>query len=143
MTLTLVSGDPLQTRAQMLAFGYNVRGRSEVDPLHTVLQFRHPAAFAAFGKQARAGRIKPGMLWVWRESVPYLGFLVIRESSVGPVRLRHVQTVALTLARDYRLEGYTSVAIGGLCAPAELPPLVEVLRYWLEPSALAVEVYLE
>ncbi|MCA9908191.1 MAG: hypothetical protein KC519_06040, partial [Anaerolineae bacterium] len=105
MTVEIVSGDPLQTQAQVLAFGYNARGRSEVNPLQATLQYRYPAAFAAYGKQCRAGRITPGTLWIWREAQPWLGFMIVRESSVGPTRLRFVQQIALTLARDYQLDG--------------------------------------
>ncbi len=141
MTFTRVSGDPLSTSAQVLAFGYNARGRAEVQPLQMALMQRYPAAFSAFGKACRAGRITPGMLWLWRESVPWLGFLVIRESSVGPARTRHAQNVALRLARDYRLEGITSVALAGLCTPEELPPIADAMAYWLARVELEVLLY--
>jgi hypothetical protein len=141
MPLTFMTGDPLQTDAQVLAFGYNARGKHEVDPLHTTLQYRYPAAFAVFGKQARGGRISAGQLWIWRESAPYLGFMVVRESSVGATRVRYVQAAALTLARDYALEGIRSVAIAGLCSAAEFPSVAEVLRSWLAGSKLDVRVY--
>jgi hypothetical protein len=137
----VVSGSPWETTAQVLAFGYNARGRTEVAPLQTTLQYRHPAAFAAFGKQARAGRIPPGSLWVWREAQPYLGFLVVRETAVGATRLRYVQAAALTLARDYALEGFTSLAIASLCPPGELPPIREALAYWLDPGRLDVTLF--
>lgn len=139
--LSISHDDPLSTPAQMLAFGYNARGRVEVSALQTLLQYRYPAAFAAFGKQCRADRIHAGMLWVWREAQPYLGFMVVRESPVGPTRLRHVQQIALTLARDYRLEGLRSVAIAGLCSTDELPPLQAVLSEWFAASALEVTLY--
>lgn len=141
MSFVHVTGDPLATTAQVLAFGYNARGRAEVTPLQMALMQRHPAAFAAFGKACRAGRIAPGMLWLWRESVPWLGFLVIRESSVGPARVRHAQNAALRLARDYKLEGITSVALAGLCTPQELPPIAEAMAYWLAGLELRVEMY--
>lgn len=141
MSFQMVSGDPLQTQAQMLAFGYNARGRSEVNPLQATLQYRYPAAFAAYGKQCRAGRMALGTLWIWREAQPWLGFMIVRESSVGPTRLRFVQHIALTLTRDFQLEGIKSVAIAGLCTRSELPPIRDVLARWLESGSLPVVMY--
>lgn len=141
MTFSYTSGDPLATSAQVLAFGYNARGRAEVQPLQMALMQRQPAAFAAYGKACRAGRITPGMVWLWRESLPWLGFIVLRESSVGPARVRHAQHAALRLARDYRLEGITSVALAGLCTPQELPPIAEAMAYWLARVELEVNLY--
>ncbi|MBE0688733.1 MAG: hypothetical protein IH587_01255, partial [Anaerolineae bacterium] len=103
--------------------------------------YRYPAAFAAFGKQGRAGRIAPGTLWIWREALPHLGFMVVRESPVGSTRLRFVQHVALTLTRDFQLEGIKSVAIAGLCTPSELAPIRDVLAHWLERISLPVVMY--
>jgi len=141
MSFQMISGDPLQTQAQMLAFGYNARGRAEVNSLQITLQYRYPAAFATFGKQARAGRITPGTFWIWREAQPYLVFMIVRESPVGPTRLRFVQHIALTLARDFQLEGIKSVAIAGLCTPSELPPIRDLLTHWFESSSLPVVMY--
>jgi hypothetical protein len=141
MTLHLVSGDPLLTRAQVLAFGVNVLGRAEIGPLETQLFTRFPTAFAAYRKQCRSGRIVLGGYWTWRESRLFLNFLVIRESPVGATRLRFVQSALMKLARDYRLEGFTSVAIAPLGTHAEWPEIIPILRYWLEPIALPVIVY--
>lgn len=141
MTVEIVSGDPLQTQAQVLAFGYNAHSRSEVNPLQATLQYRYPAAFAAFGKQCRAGRIAPGTLWIWREAQPWLGFMIVRESSVGPTRLRFVQQIALTLARDYQLDGIRSVAIASLCTPDERAGVHEILMQWLGKINLQVTLY--
>src|SRR5688572_5602376 len=109
--ITYVSGDPLLTDAQTLAFGYNARGRPEVTPLHTVLLDKFPPAFASFARQCRAGRVKPGQFWLWTESQPRLLFLAVRESPVGMTRIRYVESVALTLARDYPLYNLTSLAL--------------------------------
>jgi hypothetical protein len=141
MTFARITGDPLATTAQVLAFGFNAQGRVEVAPLQMALLQHSPAAFAAFGKQCRAGRIRAGMLWLWRESRPMLGFIVIRESPMGASRVRHAQNAALHLARTYRLEGITSVALAGLCTPEELPPIVEAMAYWLAGSALEIALY--
>src|SRR5215213_4952201 len=139
--ITYTSGDPLLTQAQTLAFGYNAKGRSEMTPLATALLYQNPAAFATFGKQCRNERLKPGQMWAWRESRPYLLFLVVRESSVGMTRLRFVEAVAMTLARDYKLYGINSLAIAPLGTDGEWPMLKDVLHRWLSPSKLSVVVY--
>ncbi|MBC8172018.1 MAG: hypothetical protein H7X77_10110, partial [Anaerolineae bacterium] len=98
MPLTYTSGDPLHTTAQTLAFGHNARGRSELGVLATALMQQHPAAFAAYTRQCRNNRLKPGMIWVWRESKPWLMFMVVRDSAVGATRLRYVQAAVVNLA---------------------------------------------
>jgi hypothetical protein len=141
MSLTTLTGDPLLTDAQTLAFGYNARGRSEVGAFETRLVYQYPAAFATYNKQCRQGKIRPGGLWVWRESKPHLAFLVVRESSVGMTRARFVEAVALTLARDYRLEGITSLAIAPTGTSGEWPLLMHIFARWLGASALPVTLY--
>ena len=141
MSLTYTQGDPLRTPLPALAFDTNALGRVEVTPLHTALLDRYPAAFASFGKAARSGRLKAGQIWLWRESTPHLCFLIVRESPVGSTRVRYVDSAALTLARDYRLYGLSSLAIAPLGTTAEWPSLREVLARWLGPSSLPVRVY--
>jgi hypothetical protein len=121
--LTILSGDPLLTHAQTLAFGTNARGRGETEALHTSLAYRYPAAFAAYGKQARAGRVKPGQFWIWRESRPNRLFMAVRDTPFSITRVRYVETVALTLARDYQLHTVDSLAIAPLGLPHEWPIL--------------------
>lgn len=141
MPITYVAGDPLLTGAQVLAFGHNARGRAELGALETELLQRYPAAFAAYGKQCRSGRIKAGQLWLWRESQPVLGFMVVRESSVGATRVRFVEAVALNLARDYAREGIQSIAIAPPGSREEWPNLKPVLEHWLGRAALPCYVY--
>lgn len=141
MPVTYVSGDPLLTQAQLLAFGCNARGRAEVDALQTLLLNRHPAAFATFHKQCRSERIKAGSLWIWRQSRPMLGFMVVRDAPMGATRLRYVETIVLTLARDFRLDGVTSLAIAPLGDPGEWPILQPVIQHWLGPSSLPCVIY--
>ena len=45
MPVSYVSGDPLLTCAQVLAFGHNARGRTEPGEFDTALMSRCPAAF--------------------------------------------------------------------------------------------------
>lgn len=141
MPITYVSGDPLLTRAQTLAFGHNAKGRSELGALETVLLNRYPPAFATYGKNSRSGRIKPGTFWMWREAQPQLMFLVIRETAVGATRVRFVESVMMTLARDYRLHNLTSVAIAPLANSQEWTALKPVVDYWLRTCPLNVVIY--
>ncbi len=141
MPITYVNGDPLLTRSQMLAFGYNAQGRTEVGPLATELLNRYPAAFATYSKQCRSQRIKAGQLWTWYETQPQLGFLVVRESSVGATRLRYVDGLALQLARDYQRNNIQSIAIAPLGDQAEWPPIKQILERWLQPVALPCTIY--
>jgi hypothetical protein len=141
MTLIPVSGDPLLTRAQYLAFGANIQGRPETTPLETRLMDAYPAAFAAYRKQCQHTRIKTGAYWAWRETQPPLLFFAVRESPVGATRLRYVQAVALDLARSYRLEGMTSLALAPLGSAYEWPEIKLVLARWLDPIDLPVYLY--
>lgn len=141
MPLFYVSGDPLHTQAHVLAFGYNARGRTELGTFETQLSNRYPAAFSAYRKQCDAQRLKPGDYWVWRESKPALAFLVVRESSVGATRLRYVQSAAMNLGRDYRLEGFKSLAIAPLGSEHEWPEIKLVLQTWFGMAALPVVIY--
>jgi hypothetical protein len=70
-----------------------------------------------------------------------LGFMVVRESSVGATRLRHVQAVMLTLARDFRREGITNLAIAPLGNHYEWPEIKLVIDTWLGDLPLPVVVY--
>lgn len=141
--LTFVKGDPLLTRARLLAFGHNERGRTESGDLETQLHTHYPAAFASYSRQCHGGRIKAGTMWTWRESQPALGFMVVRASPVGATRLRYVENIALTLARDYRTEGITSIAIARLGDALEWPHIKPVLVQWLANIALDCTVYEE
>lgn len=141
MPLRFVSGDPFLSQAQVLAFGFNILGRAEVDPFHTNLIQRYPAAFASYGRQCRQQRIHTGQFWLWRENRPMLGFMVVRASPVGATRIRYVESIALSLARDYRREGIASMAIAPLGTALEWPALKPVLERWLDRSNLDCVVY--
>ncbi len=141
MPLTYLSGDPLLTHQQFLAFGMNAAGRTETTPLATALLTRYPAAFASYGKLCHQGRIAPGALWFWRETQPALAFMVVRETPVGATRLRFVEAAIMTLARDYRRESIRSVAIAPLGADHEIPATKQVIDHWLGASALPVIAY--
>ena len=141
MPLEWLQGDPLTTTAQTLAFGWNARGRIEVGTLETRLYTAYPTAFAAFGKAARAGRLKAGTVWVWSETRPRLAFLVVRESSVGSTRERYLHAAFLALARDYHLYGIESLALSPLVTAAEWSAFQTVLTYWFGRGKLPVSAY--
>lgn len=141
MPIQYVSGDPLLTPSQTLAFGYNARARSEVTPLAEELHRRYPAAFSSFRKQARSERIAVGDLWLWRESQPRLAFMVVRETSVGATRPRFVDAVALRIFRDYYLEGISSLAIAPLGRDHEANSIHEALELLLGKCALPITIY--
>lgn len=141
MPLVYVSGDPLLTRAQALAFGHNAAGRTELGAFETQLLAQSPAAFSAYRKRCQAGRIRAGDFWLWRETRPHLAFMVVRDSSVSATRLRYVQSIIMRLAREYHLEGLKSLAIAPLGSRQEWPEMRPILDYWLKRCALPVAVY--
>lgn len=141
MPVLFVSGDPLLTRAQTLVFGSNASGRAEVEPFHTALYDRYPAAFATYGKQCRGGRLKPGQVWLWSEAQPRLLFMIVRDTPASIVKLRHFEAALLLLARDYRLYGLHSLALllpGQSLEQQLLKPLTQT---WLESCPMPTVVY--
>lgn len=141
MPLELATGDPLTTDAEWLAIGHNARGRIELGDFETRIANLYPAAVAMFQRRARAGKHPAGTFWQWHESQPRLLFLSARDSSVSPVRLRHIQQLFLTLARDYTLYNINSLAIAPLGTPQEQPDIVSIAQMWLAPGALPVTLY--
>lgn len=141
MTVNIVSGDPLLTQAQTLAFGHNANGRTELGDLETLLLNRYPTAFSAYARQCKQDRMHPGDCWLWRDTQPQLAFLIVRDSSVSATRLRYVQSVAMSLSRDYLLYGIKSMAIAPLANEYEWPEIRDMLAMWLGKSALPVIIY--
>lgn len=141
MTVVYVEGDPLLTRQHTLALAHNARGQAETGPLETRLHYQYPAAFAAYRKRCRYQELSAGTLWMWRESLPSLCFLTVRQSPTGAVRARHVEAILLALARDYRLEGIRSLAVAPLASPHEWQRLCVLFDRWLASSSLMCVVY--
>jgi hypothetical protein len=141
--ITPTQGDPLSTTQQTLAFGHNALGRAEVTPFEARLYDLYPPAFATYRKLCRDGRLKPGMIWLWRESQPLLLFMVVRESPVGITRLRYVEGALLTLAREYPLYGIESLALVPLAPAIDWSGLEPVVSYWLQGLPLSVHLYHE
>lgn len=141
MSVIYVSGDPLLTGAQTLAFGYNAEGKTEVGTLGIALLTRYPAAFSSFSRQVRIGKVKAGDYWLWRESKPQLMFLAIRQTPVGATRLRFVESIMMTLARDHRMELLNSLAIAPLSDSPEWTAIKPLIDHWLGNTGLPVVVY--
>jgi hypothetical protein len=135
------SGDPLLTRAQMLAFGHNARGRAELGPVETALLQQYPAAFSRYTRHCRSGRIPTGGYWLWTMSRPQLVFLTVRASSVGATRLRYVQSALLALARDAHLHRIASLAIAPLGNAYEWPEMWPIIETWFGRAPYTVIVY--
>jgi len=141
MPITYVSGDPMLTGAQVLAFSHNAKGRTELGDLHTRLMRSHPAAFSMYQRHTRKKSTQAGAYWLWRETKPALMFMIVRDSAVGATRLRYVQAAMIELARSYRLEGIQSVAITPLGQSHEWDEIKLILNQWLAPAKLQVVVY--
>jgi hypothetical protein len=143
MPLQFVTGDPLLTQAQCLALGHNARGRTELGAVETALLHQYPAAFATYQRRCKQNKHTAGTLWLWHEAQPALAFMTVRESSVSATRLRYVQTILLTLARDYTLYNLTSLAIAPLGSAYERAEILPLVSTWLAQSTLPVVVYTE
>ena len=145
MPLLYVTGDPTLTSAQTLAIGHNARGQIEMNAVIVALRQQNPVAFSTYEQRCRKGQIQAGEYFIWHDSQPRLMFMAVRESAPGTTRLRYVQYVALTIARDFRLEGIQSLAIAPLFS-SDIDQLVweeikKVLEQWFSPSTLSVVVY--
>lgn len=141
MPLYTVSGDPLLTQCQYLAFGHNAKGRTELGAFETALMQRYPAPFSVYRRACRKGKIHPGDPWLWTESYPHLAFLTVRQTSVGATRLRFVQSALLTLARDYQLFNIKSIAFAPLGNTIEWSEIQPMITRWLGSMGIPVVVY--
>lgn len=141
MPITFTEDSFLQTNAQTRAFGHNAHGKTETGTLETQLMFQYPTAFASYRRQVKAGKYKAGDIWLWQEGTTPLIFLIVRESAVGATRLRYVQQIVMTLARDYRLLGIRELALAPLGDAYERPEIEQLLTGWFAPSALSVLAY--
>jgi len=141
MGTVYVQGDIFLSRAPALGLGTNTQGAVESSPLAAAFLDRYPAAFAAYRKQARAGRIRPGDVWVWREAAPWLVLLAVRTGPSGATRPRHVEAAMQRLARDWQREGLRGLAVTCLGDDTEWPYLRPVIDLWLANSPLPIVIY--
>jgi hypothetical protein len=141
MGVTFVQGDIFTTQAQAVALGLNSVGRLDVSPLYATLQDRYPVFVSEYRKQARAGLLTPGHLWIWREGQPWLVGMVIRESPQGATRLRYVEAALLNLYKNWESEGLHSLAIMRLADDAEWLAVRSLIKDYLGAINLSVSVY--
>jgi len=141
VAISYVQGDIFLSRAQVIAFGANASAASESNAYAVSLADRYPAALATFRKQARAGRIAPGMLWLWREAQPGLGLLIVRERGGSATRPRFVEDAVQVIARDWQRLGLDRLALAPLGDALEWSGLRPVLDYWLGNCGLPIVVY--
>ena len=141
MPLKIVQGDPFLTQSDALGIGYNAKGRTENTPFLMDALRRYPTAFASYMRQARQNRQPVGSLYPWYDSSPRLLFMTVRASSVGATRLRYVQQIALTIARDYRLLQLESIAISPLGDSYEQAEILRLCEQWFAKSRLPVVIY--
>lgn len=141
MSITFIQGDIFLTQAQAIAVGLNSTGRLEVSSLYTTLQDRYPVFVSEYRKQARAGLLTPGHMWIWREGQPWLVGLVIREAPQGATRLRYVEAALLNLYKNWEHEGLQSLAIQQLAEDSEWPVVRRLIMDYLGEIKLPVSVY--
>ena len=141
MPLITVSGDPLLTNCQVVAFGYNARGQSESRAEQIRLYQTYPAIFSVFRRQARKGKIKSGIAWHWNETTPNFALWIIRESSFGATRIRYVQSIVMNFVRDYKLYNIRSLALIRPGTPIEYEELHPILEQWLDPLPIPIVLY--
>ncbi len=130
MPLTYLSGDPLLTQQQILAFGSNAAGRTETTPCDC------PPAALSDGLRQLWQAVPPGAHQAGHDlalvrNQARAGFMVVRETPVGATRLRHVEAVLMALARDYRVDNIRSLALAPLGADFEAAAIREVIDRWL------------
>jgi hypothetical protein len=141
MPVTFVDTPVIETMAQTLAIGHNVRGRLENGLLETALHYQYPSAFSTFQRRARLGKIKVGEVFLWAETKPHLLFMAVRESNVGITRLRYVQQVALVISRDFWLYGLTSLAIAPTGNAYERSEINAIWTQWFSRCPLDITVH--
>lgn len=141
MPLITVSGDPLLTDCQVIAFGYNARGQSESRDEQIRLYQTYPAMFSVFRRQARKGKIKSGTVWQWNETSPNFALWVTRESPFGATRIRYVQSIVMNFVRDYQLYDIRSLALIRPGTPIEYEELYPILEQWLNPLPIPIVLY--
>ena len=141
MPLFTVSGDPLLTDCQVLAFGYNARGQSESRDEHIRLYQTYPAMFSVFKRQTRKGKINSGTVWQWSETTPRFALWIIRESPYGATRIRYVQSIVMSFVRDYQLHDIQSLALIRPGTQIEYEEFQPILEQWLDPLPIPIMLY--
>ncbi len=141
MPMITVSGDPLLTECQVLAFGYNARGQSESRAEQIYLSQTFPAMFSVFRRQTRKGKLKAGDVWQWNETTPSFSIWIVRQSAYGATRIRYVQSIAMNFVRDYQLYNIQSLAIIRVGTLLEYEEFEPIFKQWLDPLPIPIVIY--
>jgi len=141
MGLTVVSGDIFATQAQTAALGLNAAGRLPAEPVFTHLQDRYPVFVSEFRRQGRAGRLRPGSVWFWREGTPWLAAFIVRETPQGPPRPRYIEAALLYLYHHGRREGLRSLALLPLVDALDWPMFEDLVRQYAPLIAVPLVLY--
>jgi len=141
MTIERVRGDVFLTHMQAIAIGIDSAGRLGTSALFTALHDRCPVFVSECRKQGRAGTLRPGTVWIWREAVPWVAGLVVRDTPQGATRLRYVETAMLHLSRNREQEGLLSLAVMRLGDDTEWPAVRRIVELYLGQLGLPAVVY--
>jgi len=141
MSVERVRGDIFLTRAQTVAIGIDSAGRLGTSALFTALHDRYPVFVSECRKQGRAGTLRPGTVWIWREAVPWVAGLVVRDTPQGATRLRYVEAAMLALYRNREQEGLLSLAVMRLGDSTEWPSVRRILEVYLGQLGLPAVIY--
>ncbi len=135
-----VRGDVFATSAQAIGIGLSANGRLDVTPFTTTLHDRFPVFISEYRRRARSGMLRPGSVWFWRESEPWLAALILRETPHGPARLRYLEAALLYLYHNWQREGLRNLALAHITDEADWPAAREILVLYarLLPGQLTV-----
>jgi hypothetical protein len=136
-----VQGDIFMTRAQAIAIGIDAAGRLGTSALYTALHDRCPVFVSDCRKHGRAGTLTPGSIWTWREAVPWVIGLVVRETPQGATRLRYVEAAMHNLYRNREKEGLLSLAVLRLGDDMEWASVRGIVEVYLDHLALPALIY--
>lgn len=143
MSIEVVRGDIFAACAQTIAFGLNAAGRLPVAPVYTQLHDRHPVFVSEYRRQARAGQLSPGTLWVWRDGTPWLAALILRETPQGSARPRFAEAALMALYQQGQRAGLRSVALLPGVDALEWPAFEALARQWAPLIGLPLVIYRE
>lgn len=144
MPVTMIHGDIFASQAQTLVNPVNCRGVMGKG-LARDFAARFPAMFAAYRALCVAGELRPGILHLSTGATPWVLNFPTKDHWRSPARLAYIEQGLEYFAGHYAGWGITSIAfpqlgcgLGGLAWAAVEP----VMRRWLEPLSIAVEVYI-
>lgn len=141
MSLSIVQGDILQTSAQAILLGLNLRGQASVNPLETRLRDVYPVFFSEYRRLGRNSAFTLGDLWFFKEAQPWLLGALLYQSASSTLRLRHMEQVIYKLYQTYEFEGLQSLAIAPFSDPLEWAGLLALLQDRLSNFPLPVLLY--